>query len=354
MPRFSSLTGRYRRPGILSIFSIVLLLVAGILIVLEILPANAYVILPGEAIPVEPMISVQGQPPGKTSGNLYMTDVSYYKANHLLEQLYGQLNPDADIEQVQTFSGGLSQSQYEQYNSDLMVDSIQQAEAAALSAALGYKPHYLLLGPEVVFVLPHTPAAGLLQPGDIIKSVNGEAVHVTRSVAPLVRQIRPGGVVHLTVDRRGHRLHLNVRTIASTNGRPNLHGKTALIGIDMQDRVKLKLPIKITVRVGNIGGPSAGLMFTLGIIQRLEHRDLTHGCKVAGTGTIDIAGKVGEIGGAKQKVIAARNAGARYFLVPDVSGNLNPARAHRGNVTVVPVKTLHQALTFLNHLKPCH
>ncbi|HEX8918573.1 MAG TPA: hypothetical protein VF898_08725, partial [Chloroflexota bacterium] len=138
MPRFSSLTGRYRRPGILSIFSIVLLLVAGILIVLEILPANAYVILPGEAIPVEPMISVQGQPPGKTSGNLYMTDVSYYKANHLLEQLYGQLNPDADIEQVQTFSGGLSQSQYEQYNSDLMVDSIQQAEAAALSAALGY------------------------------------------------------------------------------------------------------------------------------------------------------------------------------------------------------------------------
>ena len=348
------MTGYLRRIGWLTAFSILLLLVAAVVVVLEIIPANAYVILPGEAVPVEPMIKIQGQSISKSSGNLYMTDVSYYKANHLLEQLYGELNPDADIEQVQTFSGGLSQSQYVQYNSDLMVGSIQQAEAAALSAARGYKPHYLQLGPQVVFVLPHTPAAALLRPGDIIKEVNGMPVHTTRSVAPLVRRTTPGGIVHLVVSRNGHILQFAVRTVPSSNGRLDPKGKTALIGIDMQDQVKLKLPIKISISVGNIGGPSAGLMFTLGIIERLQHQDLTHGCKVAGTGTIDVSGKVGEIGGAKQKIIAARNAGARYFLVPDVLDNLNPARAHRGNVTVVPIQTLKQALTFLHGLKPCH
>ncbi|HEX6506719.1 MAG TPA: S16 family serine protease, partial [Chloroflexota bacterium] len=85
----------------------------------------------------------------------------------------------------------------------------------------------------------------------------------------------------------------------------------------------------------------------------LEPSDITHGCKIAGTGTIDFYGNVGAIGGAKQKIIAARNAGAKYFFVPDVPENLDPALAHRGSVTVVPVKTLHQALVYLSHLNPC-
>ena len=93
--------------------------------------------------------------------------------------------------------------------------------------------------------------------------------------------------------------------------------------------------------------------FSLGIVQRLQKQDLTHGCKVAGTGTIDFDGAVGAIGGAKQKIIAAQRTGARYFLVPDVPDNVRPAMANRGDITVLPVKTLREALARLSRIKPC-
>jgi PDZ domain-containing protein len=112
-------------------------------------------------------------------------------------------------------------------------------------------------------------------------------------------------------------------------------------------------PVKISINAGDISGPSAGLMFSLGIVERLEQRDIAHGCKVAGTGTIDYNGAVGVIGGTKQKILAARAAGVQYFLVPNAPENRIPAMQNRGSVTVVPVKTLRQALTYLNSLKPC-
>jgi PDZ domain-containing protein len=147
-------------------------------------------------------------------------------------------------------------------------------------------------------------------------------------------------------------MNVATTTVRSTNGVPAANGKTALIGIEVQDQ--LRFPVSIHINAGNIVGPSAGLMFALGIIQRLSPTDITHGCKVAGTGTIDFNGNVGAIGGAKQKIIAAGNAGAKYFFVPDVKENVDPAMASRGNVTVVPVSTLRQALTYLRHMQPCH
>jgi PDZ domain-containing protein len=139
--------------------------------------------------------------------------------------------------------------------------------------------------------------------------------------------------------------------VPSTNGARDRNGKTPLIGVYLRDRIVF--PVRINIRAGEIGGPSAGLMFTLGIIQRLKNQDLTHGCKVAGTGTIDFDGTVGAIGGAKQKIIAARRIGAKYFFVPNVPENVDPAMAQRGDVTVLPVKTVRQALTYLRRIKPC-
>jgi PDZ domain-containing protein len=140
-------------------------------------------------------------------------------------------------------------------------------------------------------------------------------------------------------------------TVAATETAGHVKQRVAIIGVVVQDR--FSFPVKISINVGDIGGPSAGMMFALGIIQILERHDLTHGCIVAGTGTIDSSGNVGPIGGAKQKIIAARRAGARYFLVPDTPDNVGPARSARGGVEVVPVKTLRQALGFLQRLKPC-
>jgi PDZ domain-containing protein len=280
-----------------------------------------------------------------------MTDVSLYKVNHLLERIYGMLDPNADLEPAQSVSGSLSENQYLQLNVQLMTDSIHQAEAAALEVARGYKLHFSTSGPQVEFVMPNTPASTVLKAGDVIEAVNGRRMHRAQDVAPIVKKLRPGETARMTVLRTGRTLHVNVRTVGSTNGVPDKHGKTALVGVYVQDQIAF--PVNITIKPGDIGGPSAGLMFSLGIIERLDRHSMTHGCTVAGTGTIDYAGNVGAIGGAKQKIIAARNAGAKYFFVPDVKENLQPALSARGNVTVVPVKTLRQAVTYLKHLKPC-
>jgi PDZ domain-containing protein len=325
-----------------------LILAAG---VLELVPANVYVFLPGQALAVAPMIAVSGHPAHHKPGQLLLTDVSLYKANHLLEQLWGELQPGSDTVPASVVAGGLTESQYNQLNLELMTDSAQEAEVADLYRVPGLHPTLAPPGPEIVAILPGTPAAQVLKPGDIVVAVNGHRVRKPEEVRPQVKRVHPGAVVTMRLLRQGHPRTLRVRTVPSTDSIPTKGGKTALIGITLSPRYKL--PLKISVDAGNIGGPSAGLMFALGIIQRLVPQDITHGCTIAGTGTIDYDGNVGAIGGAKQKIIAASRAGAKYFFVPDDPTNVQPARANRGSVTVVPVRTLDQALAYLKRIKSC-
>ena len=317
-----------RRPSVLTMVVSFLLVIVLIVGALEILPSNYYILLPGDALAVAPMITIAGHPARNHAGNLYMTDVTFIKSDHLLEELYGRLNPNADLEKPQQFSGGLSQSQYLKLNASLMDDSTHQAEAAALNTLPGYHPSYSSTGPRIVFLVPKTPASRVLKVSDVVEYVNGHRVKRAAQVAPLVRKVPPGQSVQLGILRQGRLIQLRVPTVRSTNGVPDPKGKTALVGIEVQDQ--LKFPVKIRINAGNIVGPSAGLMFALGIIQRLSPTDITHGCKIAGTGTIDFNGNVGAIGGAKQKIIAANNAGARYFFVPNVKENLDPARGPPG------------------------
>ncbi|MDQ2742721.1 MAG: PDZ domain-containing protein [Chloroflexota bacterium] len=339
---------RRLRPSDLYIpLGIVLLIV----LVLELIPANEYLLLPGQALPVEPMIHVKGSPPLHTRGRLFMVDVSLYKVNHLLEKLYGEFNPDAELYPAQDVAGNLSETQYLQYNAQLMDDSEQGATAAALSAVRGYRPRYSTAGPQILFVVPGTPAAAKLQPGDIITAIDGHRVHVKGQVPQLIRRLRPGQFIRMTIRRHKQLLHFSIRTIPSTNGVPAKHGKVAFVGIEVHDR--LVFPVKVAINAGSIGGPSAGLMFTLGIVQRLERHDITRGCAIAGTGTIDYLGNVGAIGGARQKAIAAQHAGAKYFFVPTDRADVTGAMRGRGDMKVIPVATLRQALRYLNQLRPC-
>lgn len=336
----------------LSWITIAILLVALAALVLELIPANVYILLPGQALPVDSMIAVKGYPPRHKSGQLYMVDVSLYHADHLLEELvYGHLQSGADIEKAQTVTGGLSDSQYNQLNVQMMSDSIKEAEAAALSQIPGLHPVPAKTGPRVLYLVPNVPADRTLRVGDVILSVDGARVHMVTQIGPLVRLHRPGDVVRFGILRHGRHMTVHVRTVPSNGSVPTKHGTIPLVGIYTQDQYSL--PVKVSIDPGNIGGPSAGLMFSLGIVQRIEKRDITKGCKIAGTGTMDQAGNVGEIGGAKQKIIAAEAQGAQYFFVPDVRANIQPAMQNRHNITVVPVKTLQQALRYLSALKPC-
>ncbi|HEX6508972.1 MAG TPA: PDZ domain-containing protein, partial [Chloroflexota bacterium] len=229
---------RRRRPSPFNIAFGVILILALIVGVLEIIPSDYYLLLPGDALSVGPMITIKGHPAKPTRGNLYMTDVTFLKTGHLLQELYGRLNPDADLEKAQQFSGGLSQSQYLKLNASLMDDSTHQAEAAALNQLPGYHPTYAPTGPKIVFLVPKTPAASELKLGDVVEYVDGKRVKRSSQVAPLVHHHKAGGFAHLTILRHGKLIQLALQTVPSTNGIPNKHGKTALIGIELQDQLR--------------------------------------------------------------------------------------------------------------------
>jgi PDZ domain-containing protein len=337
---------------VLNIATVVLLLIALTLGVLYLIPSDYYLLLPGNAVQVDPLIHVKGHPTVPKRGSLYLTDVTFLKADHLLVELYGRLNPDAELQKAVDFTGGVSETQYVKLNTSLMNQSIVDAQAAALSTIPGEHPKLAPTGPQIAGVLPNTEAARLLKPGDVIEDMDGQRIHQADQVRPLVQKLKPGQRATLTILRHKHLIHLTVRTVAANNnGIPDKKGTKPLIGILVQDQIIF--PIKISISHGNIVGPSAGLMFSLGIIQHLSKTDITKGCKIAGTGTIDFKGHVGEIGGAKQKIIAARNAGIRYFFVPNVADNRVPAEQNRGSVTVVPVSTLRQVLNYLHRMPPC-
>ncbi|HZU12778.1 MAG TPA: S16 family serine protease [Chloroflexota bacterium] len=323
------------------VVTVVLVVLAAAAGALELVPVHYYAIVPGDALPVQRFIHMKGYPPPKGAGRLYMVDVGVIPVDHLLEKLYWETQPNTELDKAQAVSGNLSNAQYEELNNQLMRQSIQTAEIVALRLA-GYRLSYLN-GPVVVLVLPHYPADGKVHVGDIIEGVDGSATPTIEAVSAVIKARRPGSVVTLSVVRHAKKVLLHVPT-------KSVSGK-AVIGIEAQNRIHM--PVSININPGDIGGPSGGLMFTLGLVERLEHRDLAHGCRIAGTGEIEPDGSVYAIGGAPQKVVAAEQKGAVLFLVPDYPDNVNPARAHAHNVRVVPVKTARQALRILNAIHPC-
>jgi len=341
---------------------IVLLVIVGL--ILELLPANYYVLMPGEAVNVQGMVAIKKYPVLSTRGALYMTDVSLYKVNHKFEELgarvYGWVNPGVQLVAGSEVSGGMSDAQYTHTNVQLMGDSVQAAQVAALRN-IGLL--HLTCADRAVTIaqtLPQAPASRVLRSGDIVRRLAGKRICRAIDFSRVMRHQTVGRSLRVSVLRGSRLLTVKVGTLrAKRQGQsliPSATGHVAMVGIAMVDQVRpqrFHLPVPIRVDTNGIGGPSAGLMFSLAIIERLKHEDLTHGCKIAGTGTLDYDGNVGEIGGVEQKIIAASRARASYFIVPNTPANVRPARANAHSIKVVPVSTLGQALRFLSHLRPC-
>ncbi len=200
----------------------------------------------------------------------------------------------------------LTESEVEQENETMMTDSQQVATAIALRA-LGKKV------PERVMVAglsKSSPAEGVLKAGDTILSVDGRAITNPTALQKAVRAHRPGDALRMTIRRDGAK-----KTITATTGSDD-GGKT-IIGILIG--LTYVLPVDVVVNAGDVGGPSAGMMFTLGIYDTLTPGALTGGKKIAGTGTMGTDGAVGPIDGIAQKMAGARAAGAAWFLAPDAN-----------------------------------
>lgn len=296
-----------------------------------------------------PVLQISGHRTYATSGHLNMTTVRVTGADYtmnLIEAVSGWLSHDDSVVPHDTlYPKGQSAQQVDQENAEEFSQSQDSAKVAALNEL------HLPVSSSVVVgaVVKGSPALGRLHAGDVIKAVDGRRVSQPADVAKLVTRHKPGQDVSFTVvpvadagkagaaDRS-----VTIRTEkAPDNGR-------AIVGI--QAAAAHTFPFKIDIQLADVGGPSAGLMFTLGLIDKLTPSDLTGGRFVAGTGTIDDHGTVGPIGGISLKVIAARDAGARYFMTPKDNCSA-AAQDTPAGLRLVKVGTLHDALSALADIR---
>ena len=195
---------------------------------------------------------------------------------------------------------------------------------------------------EVADIVKDAPADGVLRTRDIITAVDGVPVHSANEAADAITGVKPGTQITLSIKRGGEAKSLTLTTEPSAD-----NASQSRIGVSIVD----KPPFHVNIDLGQeIGGPSAGLMFSLGIYDKLTPGSLTGGMHIAGTGTIDDAGRVGEIGGIQQKIAGAVNAGATVFLVPDANCAEATGAPDAGSVELIDVSTMDGAVHALEAL----
>jgi PDZ domain-containing protein len=281
------------------------------------------------------LIAISGHATYPTSGQLDLTMVSVVggpdRPITLVQVVKGWLDRTAAVvPEEQVFAPGQTQEQSDAENKAEMVSSQESATAAAMST-LGIKVPTTL---TVAGVDKTAPANGVLQADDVILAVDGQAITDLNSLRTVLQSTKAGDAVKVKVRRKSGTQTLSVPTLAS-----DTDGHTVLgVYID----IAFKFPFSVKIQIEDIGGPSAGTMFALGIIDTLTPGYLNGGKRIAGTGTIDADGVVGPIGGIRQKLVGARNAGARYFLAP--ADNCPEVVKHiPDGLTVVKIATLNSA-----------
>jgi PDZ domain-containing protein len=279
------------------------------------------------------IITVEGTTSNKTSGNLNMTTVSVTsRPVSAFQAIAGWLlHDEVVVPRAAVYPPGTSQKQTDQKNTQEFVSSQDTAKVAAF-CELGYPAGF-----GVVTVDPKGPSKGILQTGDRLVTVDGASASSADKLQALLASKSGGDTASVVVDRAGNRRTLSVTLKAAPKGT-----KGARFGIEVANTCLA--PFTVDLGLANqIGGPSAGLMFALGIIDKVGKVDLTAGRFIAGTGTIDAAGKVGPIGGIALKMIAAKEKGASVFLAP--AGNCAEVRkATPSGLDVIRVDTLHNAV----------
>lgn len=298
---------------------------------------------PGSARPVAEHIYIDGVETYEPTHSVAFTTVSVGDAT-ILEALGGWLDPEIDVFPREVIEGDRDAEENRRYNAELMDVSKLTATTVALRT-LGYEVTLHTSGTVVRRMAEGSPAAEVLQLDDVIVAVDGEPVDAEGELSELL-QVGGIGAQHLLTVERPPGSDQRVAVPITTVEDPQSPGR-AIIGVAGQDRyASVDLPFDVTIDTGRVGGPSAGLAFTLALIDVLTPGDLTGDLKVAVTGTIDMAGNVGIVGGAAQKAAAVRDQGYDVFLVP--AGEEDEVLAAVGSsLRVVPVGTLWEALEAL-------
>jgi PDZ domain-containing protein len=317
-----------------------------------------YALSPGPVSDVSDYIQVE-DPSGTTEGELFFLTVSLQEVN-VLEWVAAKLDARVDLAPRENIRPvGVSQEELRTQNLNLMERSKEDATFVALDY-LGYEVTYNGSGALITSTIDGSAADGVLETGDVIIAVEGEEVEFSTDAVDLISGRSPGDELVLTIERTSADdggvetvdvpLVLGAYRFVDEEGNVLDDPDRGMVGVLLGNaEVEVIFPVDVKIDSQNIGGPSAGLMFALEIIDSLTDEDLTKGRRIAGTGTINADGEVGSIGGIRQKTYGAIDAGAEYILVP--SGNYADAVDAAGDdITVVEVSNIQDAMTFLASL----
>jgi PDZ domain-containing protein len=315
----------------------------------SLVPTNDGLEAPGVALPVGPMVEVPAEHRYPSAGSFVLTTVIPQAPITTGEWVFGQLSPVVRIVPAEQIVPEGTTPQEIARQGFQMLD---QSETAAIAVGLrlaGFPVEAEGKGVLVASILADSPSNGVLQPGDVITGLNGESITTTSELIDGIKAQTPGASVDLQILRDRQQMEVTVPLM-----QPATPGDPPRIGITIQSAgTDVKLPFLVKIVPNKIaGGPSAGLMFTLTVYDMVTPKDLTMGRVIAGTGTINLDGTVGPIGGVQQKVAAAEGAGAEYFLSPPE--NYVDAVAVARNIKVIKVATAKQAIDFLNSLPPAN
>ncbi|MBB6175904.1 MULTISPECIES: SepM family pheromone-processing serine protease [Anoxybacillus] len=309
-----------------------------------------YVTMPGTAEPLRPLVEVRGG--YKEKGQFMLTTVRMGQAN-LFSFAFAHISKYNELYRMdEVRQEGESDEEYTHRQLKMMESSKETAIAVAYKKA--NKPFsYRNKGVYVLYVVDGMPAANVLKSGDQIVAVDGQRINEADEFIQYVSEKKEGERIRVTYKRSGKEKTATL-TLAPF---PKEKHRVGLGLSVMTDRDIVTDP-PVRIESDQIGGPSAGLMFTLEVYNQLVPQDLTKGYRIAGTGTINIDGEVGPIGGISQKVIAAHKAGADIFFAPNERGAkhsnykeaVKTAKDIGTKMKIVPVDTFDDAIRFLQKL----
>ncbi len=297
---------------------------------------------PGNTYRTQALIQVDGADSFLAdAGDLNYTTVSFRQAT-ALEAVVDYFDPAVELLDEDTALGGQDPDENREQNLRAMTDAKEVATAVALQE-LGYDVSVTGTGALVVEVGRDYPAADVLEAGDTIVAVDGAPIMFSDELVAAIRSHAPGDQITLTIEPHdGGETRTETVTLAAN---PD-DASAAMLGVSALTRdQRFEFPLQVSVESGQVGGPSAGLAFTLGLIDVLTPGNLTGSLKVATTGTISIDGTVGLVGGVPQKTVAAREDGVDLFIVP--ADEYEQTLEFAGDMRVVPVETLDDALRVL-------
>ncbi|HVX19641.1 MAG TPA: PDZ domain-containing protein [Acidimicrobiales bacterium] len=316
------------------------------------------VLAPGSATAGEPLVKITGHPSYHHRGALLFVTVNVRDRVSGAEAVYGWLRGDQAVFPSNDVVG--THTPEEDFRTGVLEMRVSKQAAVVLAMRhLGLHVGETDRGALVTDIVHGSPADGHIGIGDTIVGIDGRTVTTSDALRLLLAAHHPGDTVHLAVRRfrqstavavplgTAQDVTVKLASFPADGGQPAQPNR-AFLGITPVTDAAFTLPFPVDIDTGPVGGPSAGLAFTLTLIDRLSPAGILHGHKVAATGTIDLEGRVGPVGGVPQKTIAVRRSGADIFLVP--SAEYAQARAEAGSMRVVKVDTLDQALKIIEQL----